>query len=267
MSFELATHDHAFRSISVAQLQSQAPAAFATQAASVTGPSYSFLSTAELVRALLNAGFVLSSARQAAVRRRDPLYARHIVRMRQMREVVTLVDAVPEIVLVNSHDGSSSYTLYAGLYRPICSNGLMIRSASVGFIRLAHRGIRVGDVVDGALELAGRFVNMRVYCEAMASRDLNFTERHDFAAKALALRYEGPAPIQADRLLGVRRAADEGTDLWRVYNRVQENLLRGGIAGQSESGRRIHTRAIKAIREDVRINLGLWQLAVDFACS
>ena len=265
MSFELSTHEHAFRSISVADFQKQAPAAFAPHAASVTGPGYSFLCTAELVRALLNAGFVLSSARQAAVRRRDPLYARHIVRMRQVRETVTLVDAVPEIVLVNSHDGTSSYTLHAGLYRPICSNGLMIRSASVGYIRLPHRGIQASDVVSGALELAGRFANMRVFCEAMANLELTHSERQDFAAKALRLRYEGPAPIQPDHLLGVRRAADEGSDLWRVYNRVQENLLRGGLAGHSESGRRMHTRAIKAIREDVRINLGLWNLAVEFA--
>ena len=267
MSFELATHEHAFRSISVADLQNKVPAAFAEHAASVTGPSYSFLSTAELVRALLDAGFVLSSARQAAVRRRDPLYARHIVRMRQMRETLTLVDSVPEIVLVNSHDGSSSYTLYAGLYRPICSNGLMIRSASVGFIRLAHRAIRVSDVVDGALELAGRFANMQAICEAMSNRELSKNERLDFADQALRLRYDGPAPIEADRLLDVRRAADEGTDLWRVYNRVQENLLAGGLCGRSEGGRKVHTRAIKAIREDVRINLGLWELAVNFACS
>jgi len=57
MSFEIATHDHAFRFIGISDLQSRAPAAFADHAASVTGPAYSFISTAELVRALLDTGF------------------------------------------------------------------------------------------------------------------------------------------------------------------------------------------------------------------
>jgi len=267
MSFEIATHDHAFRSISFSDLQSRAPAAFAQHAASVTGPAYSFISTAELVRALLDAGFVLSAARQSGVRRRDPQFARHIVRLRQARESLTLVDAVPEIVLVNSHDGTSSYTLHAGLYRPVCSNGLLMRSADVGFVRLAHRKIQVADVVRGALELAGRFANMRQMCEAMAARPLTLEERRSFATEALRLRYDGQAPIEPDRLLNVRRAADEGSDLWRIYNRVQENLLRGGLPGRSQSGRPVRTRAIQAIREDVRINLGLWQLATGLISS
>jgi len=267
MSFELASHDHAFRSISLADLQSRAPAAFADHAASVTGPAYSFISTAELVRALLDAGFVLSSARQAGVRRRDPHFARHIVRLRQARERLTLVDAVPEIVLVNSHDGTSSYTLHAGLFRPVCSNGLLMRSADVGFIRLPHRRGQIGDVVRGALELAARFANMRQICEAMVARQLDVEERRSFAANALRLRYDGQAPIEPDRLSGVRRAADEGSDVWHVYNRVQEHLLRGGLPGRSQSGRQVRTRALHAIREDVRINLGLWQLAVSLVGS
>ncbi len=266
MSFALSTHDHAFRSISLADLQSRAPAAFAPGAAADRGPAYSFISTAELVRALLEAGFVLSAARQAGARRRDPRFARHIVRLRQVRESVTLVDAIPEIVLVNSHDGTSSYAMHAGLFRPVCCNGLLMRIADIGFIRLAHRNILVGEVVRAALELASRFANMQVICEAMAARDLSVAERQCFAAKALELRYEGYAPVLPDRLLGVRRPADEGSDLWRVYNRVQENLLRGGLPGRSQGGRQLHTRAIGAIREDVRINLALWNLAVSTIC-
>jgi hypothetical protein len=264
MSFDIATYDFARRGFSFGEIKSWVPAAFADRAASGTGPAYSFISTAELVRALLDAGFVISTARQSGVRRKDPRFARHIVRMRQIRESITLVDAIPEIVLVNSHDGTSSYVMHAGLFRPVCSNGLLMRIADMGFIRLAHRNIRVEEVVKGALELAGRFANMRVICEAMAARVLDLDERRSFATRALALRYEGTAPIESERLLGVRREADHGEDLWRVYQRVQENLTRGGLAGRSQSGRQVRTRAIGAIREDVRINLALWNLAVDY---
>ena len=60
----------------------------------------------------------------------------------------------------------------------------------------------------------------------------------------------------------MRRPIDEGNDLWRVFNVVQENVMRGGIAGRSATGRASCSRAIRAIREDVRINNDLWQLAV-----
>jgi hypothetical protein len=264
MSFQTSNYESAFQSISFSELQSKAPAVFALSAAADRGPAYSFISTADLVRALLEAGFVLSAARQAGARRRDPQFARHIVRLRQIRESVTLVDAIPEIVLVNSHDGTSSYTMHAGLFRPMCRNGLLMRVADIGFIRLAHRNIVVADVVRAALELTERFANMQIICEAMAARELCSQERHAFAARALALRYDNIAPIEPERLLGVRRPADDGSDLWRVYNRTQENLLRGGLPGRSQSGRHVSTRAIGAIREDVRINLALWSLAVSF---
>jgi hypothetical protein len=38
--------------------------------------------------------------------------------------------------------------------------------------------------------------------------------------------------------------------------------MRGGLAGRSATGRNMRTRTIEAIREDVRINNSLWQLAV-----
>ena len=59
-----------------------------------------------------------------------------------------------------------------------------------------------------------------------------------------------------------RRSEDVGNDLWRTLNVVQENVLRGGIPRRSASNRLIRTRAITAIREDIRINSGLWDLAL-----
>lgn len=263
MTIQSPTFDFASRSMSLGELRSWVPATAASQPSETTGPSYSFISTAELVRSLLEAGFVISTARQSVVRRRDPNFARHIVRLRQIRESITLVDAIPEIVLVNSHDGTSSYTMHAGIYRPVCTNGMLMRISDMGFIRFAHRNVQVHEVVRSALELANRFVCMQIICQAMAARALSPSEQHDFASQALALRYQDVAPIEPERLLGVRRQADEGADLWRVYNRVQENLLRGGLPGRTSSGRQTRTRSINAIREDVRINLALWNVAVD----
>ena len=60
-----------------------------------------------------------------------------------------------------------------------------------------------------------------------------------FAERALALRFTDIASsgMEPSRLLTCRRPEDVGDDLWSVMNRVQENLLRGGISRRSASGR------------------------------
>jgi hypothetical protein len=90
-----------------------------------------------------------------------------------------------------------------------------------------------------------------------------------FAQSALTLRYgedwRQVSPIQPDRLLDARRSEDRDQNLWRVFNRTQENLLKGGLSGRSASGRHTRTRAITSVAEDVRLNRALWQLTEHFA--
>ena len=73
------------------------------------------------------------------------------------------------------------------------------------------------------------------------------------------------SPVRAGQLLEARRSNDRGTDLWVTFNRVQENLLKGGLAGRAKSGRRVRTRQVRSVTEDVRLNRALWRLAERFA--
>lgn len=66
------------------------------------------------------------------------------------------------------------------------------------------------------------------------------------------------APAQ---MLTCRRADDAKDDLWSVFNRIQENVLRGGLSRRSPTGRLVRSRRITSIREDVRLNGALWDLA------
>jgi len=56
-----------------------------------------------------------------------------------------------------------------------------------------------------------------------------------------------------------------GHDLWRTYNCVQENLLKGGLTRRSASNRLSQTRAITAIKEGIRLNTALWEMATALA--
>ena len=58
-----------------------------------------------------------------------------------------------------------------------------------------------------------------------------------------------------------RRYEDRQDDLWTVYNRIQESLLKGGLSGRTAKGKRTHTRAVNGIDGDVKLNRALWVMA------
>ena len=82
---------------------------------------------------------------------------------------------------------------------------------------------------------------------------------------ALALKYEPdpvrPAPITEAQVLMPRRVDDRGSDLWSTFNRIQENLVKGGLNGRNTRGRRQSTRPVQGIDQNVRLNRALWMLA------
>lgn len=258
------SHANVFtQSLALEAVRQQAPAVFALTPHEEMSQRYTFIPSERVLTGLMQAGFVPVDARQAATRTASALHARHIVRLRRRLETVRLRDAVPEIVFLNSHDGSSAYQLRVGIFRVVCTNGLVVSRGALPTRVVMHRGNIVDSVVSGALEMAERFTDLAGLVERMEARRLFKDEQVAFAASALALRFEditecGLNPMQ---LLTCRRPEDAGEDLWTTLNRVQENLLRGGLPRRSSTGRLVRTRRITSIREDVRINSGLWELA------
>lgn len=251
--------------LSADRLLRDVPAAFADRAHEDVSSTYVFISTSQLVSALTDAGFQPVTARQTRARGDRAGFTKHMIRFRHVRDSVTLVDAVPELILINAHDATSAYQLRAGLFRPVCTNGMMARIGDFGLIHVPHRGNVIANVVEAALTITRGFADIGTVIERMARTVLSNEQRVDFAHAAAQLRYNnaGHIPYAPSRLLEARRAIDQGDDVWHVYNVVQENVMRGGVIGTSASGRATRTRGIRAIREDVRINTGLWHLAMN----
>lgn len=93
-----------------------------------------------------------------------------------------------------------------------------------------------------------------------------------FARSAAQLRFEEESPVQPEQLLIPRRNADTASDLNTVFNVVQENVVRGGIEYRGE--RRVggvvrpirsHTRPVRSVDGDVKLNRALWTLAEEMA--
>ena len=255
------------RALLPSALTQSVPAAFAeTPDVTRTSRHYQFISTARVIDALLEAGFEPTRAQQTRSRSGSSVHhARHMIRFSYVKNALSLIDAVPELILINSHDATSAYTLRAGLFRPICTNGLVSQIGDFGLLHVPHRGNVIHNVVDAALSIARGFNDITRVVQQMAQRQLSDRERQDFAARALQIRYpnhETHLPVFPDQLLDARRNADFGNTLWLTYNVIQENLVAGGLQGRSASGRSSRTRAIRAIREDIRINVGLWNHAM-----
>ena len=263
-------HASAFeRGLSLEAVRALAPAAFASSAHERTSAKYTFIPTEKVVAGLMRAGFVPVEARQTHARRSSPAHARHVIRLRRRFETVQLNGSVPEVVFLNSHDGSSAYQLRMGLFRVVCTNGLIVSKGAFPAYCVSHRGNVVDEVVAGALKLSENFERLASQVERMEQRRLFKDEQVSFAGRALALRYPDPceARVQPLQLLNLRRVEDAGDDLFTVLNRCQEALLRGGLCRRAPSGRLSRTRRITSIKEDIRLNSALWDLATEMLAA
>lgn len=248
-------------------LRYAAPSVFAESKHDSRSERYTHIPTSEVLKGLRNEGFFPYEVRQGGSRDEEKRgFTKHLIRLRREGDR-QVGDSLRELVLLNSHDGTSSYQLMSGLFRLVCSNGLVIADGNVQMIRVPHKGDIVGQVVEGAYTLIdeGDIVDAQV--DAMRSIALSKAEQINFAQAALTARYgEEKPPIEAAQLLLARRAADNVDDLWHTFNRVQENMIKGGLhyTQRDEAGRviaRRQTRTVNAVSGNVNLNRALWQLA------
>lgn len=246
------------------QIMSVAPSIFAVEAHERVSERYTAIPTIDVLNALRSEGFMPFMVAQTKVRDADRReYAKHMLRLRRASDITA--NEANEVILINSHDGTSSYQMTAGILRFVCMNGLVCGDNIIG-VKVRHSGDVVDHVVEGAYTIAGEFTRVNEARERMRAIELKPQEQLAFANSALLLKYdEGEAPVTAEQILRPRRFEDEGSDLWRTFNRVQENMTKGGLRGISTTGRRIRTRAVEGLNRDVKLNKALWTLADEMA--
>ena len=248
------------------QMRRAAPSIFAEGKHASRSERYTYIPTIDVLRGLRREGFEPFMVAQGQSRIEGKTeFTKHMIRMRHAEQVQTRPEA-NEIILINSHDGASSYQMLAGMFRFVCCNGLVVGKV-VEDIRIPHKGNVQGEVIEGAFRVLDEFEAAEESAEGMKALTLEPEEQGAFATAALALRFgersEGqpPAPISAEQLIEARRPEDQGRSLWSTFQRVQENVMRGGQIGRSAQGRRLHTRPVGSIDRGVSLNRALWVLA------
>lgn len=265
------THSFASRSpvlrsdspLSDDQIHRVAPSIFAEAPHESRSQRYAYIPTATVLTELRKEGFQPFMVTQTRTRHEDRRdFTKHMIRLRHASQINARGEA-NEIILLNSHDGTSSYQMLAGMFRFVCSNGLVCGD-TVADVRVPHKGDVAGQVIEGAYQVLHGFDRALESRESMQAITLDEGEAEVFARAALSLKYDDPdkpAPITESQILMPRRFDDRRPDLWSVFNRTQENLTKGGLHGRSANGRRQQTRPVQGIDSDIRLNRALWLLA------
>ena len=260
-------------------LQNLAPSIFAEAPFHTMSAKYAFIPTIEVLDELAKADFVPVSAVQSRTRiEGKENFTKHQIRLRHRRDLddplfgAEVGSVFREVILTNSHDGASAYRLEGGLYRKVCSNGLCLpEGGAYGAISVRHSGKIGGEVIDGCIKVLDQATDFAEKAHAWAELGMGEGESILFAEAAGALRWgrsddgNSLAPVTPNVLLRPRRWDDEKSNLWTVYNRVQENLVKGGQSGRSSGGRRVRTREVTGIDQNTRLNRELSSLAARFA--
>ncbi len=142
------------------KLRALSPSIFANQASSHTSGRYEFIPTSKVVTGLRKEGWLPVLARETKVRNPENKgFCKHMIRFRRQYEmnqntgIMSVNDLVPEIVVFNAHDATSSFQLHAGVFRFVCENGMIVAESTIATQRIRHTGKMVEEAIEAAYRI------------------------------------------------------------------------------------------------------------------
>lgn len=186
---------------------------------------YRFISSGEFVNDMQANGWKLVNTTLA--RSKNGL-GKHAMRFRSTDERFRLPSGdFLEIVVLNSHDGSTAFRLSLGIYRLVCSNGLVVGKDVVPPVSIRHVGYAASYVKTSIMLLLRQVETIKNTVEKLQTKQLSIEEYTAFINLALKARGLVPHSVNAEQLHIPRREEDKGVSAWSVLNRVQEYAIHG----------------------------------------
>jgi hypothetical protein len=238
------------------EIKQIAPSVFTTEKASHLTDKYVQTPTSRVVEDLMNLGWQVTKAQEVKSRKYKG-FQKHVVVFRNPDIMIKGKDgddAFPQILLTNSHDGKAAFNLRVGIFRLVCSNGLVISDADFNNVSIRHINYTFETLQSKVQEVIAKLPGLVKKINLFKSTQLTEAQMQDFATKAATLRTKQRVNVMD--LLNTDRVQDQGNDLWVVFNRVQEKLLGGSYrAGQRKA------RSVKNFQKDIELNEQLFELA------
>lgn len=252
--------------ITLDELKTALPQAFVTSPAARVSKRYSFIPTSQILTDLDNLGWKIRSITNPRYKSAGKmLHGKHLVRLFHPNIQINAEGDVNnvEIALYNSSDGTSKFRMEIGIFRMVCSNGLVIKSQDFGGINMRHSGYSFESLKQSIDEMVAGLPNVVTKINTFSNRILTAAEMTALAQSAYSLRNSGREATaeELQAILTPRRDADKGDNLWVVFNRVQESVLSGGSLLVDRRGRMRTAKPIRNLDKGLKLNQELWSLA------
>lgn len=247
--------------LSLETLKERTPSVFATSPSPKMSQKYTFVPTIEIVENFDREGWKVYTANQIG----KGQYAQHELRLRN-GALPNVGDSLIEAVIRNSHNGLSAFSVSAGLYRLVCSNGLTVPTSVADSISVRHMKFDMGTIREITDQFAERLPVIQRSVGKMESTFLEEDKLIDFVNKSALIRWEkGSIPkINVEDFLRPERDGDVGNSVWKTFNVIQEKFVRGGLKYQSKKGRLTTMKELKNFQNINKINTNLWELAESY---
>ena len=220
---------------------------------------YSMIDSGQFVADMQANGLTLRSQKGSS---RSP-YGKHAMRFDTGLKLPS--GDILEIVAKNSHDGTCAFQLTLGIYRLVCSNGLVVGKSLVEIVPIRHIGYTAAKVNTAVEQLLTQ--KDKVYETVAKLQTTELTAEQETAFLKAALEIRGITNCNGAEnswLVGNRRQEDKGNTAWLVFNRVQEHLTRG-FKYVSTDNRLVTARRISAVERDININKQLFDAIAKIA--
>jgi len=252
------------------QIKNSAPLIFAE---APTNPDvsdkYLFVNTETIIDDLEKLGWLPVQAAQRKARKKEgTIFSKHMVAFQNPDIMITSQDgdnAYPRILLTNSHDGMQAFKFSVGIFRLVCSNGLVVADEKFSDFKIKHKGYSFEELRNVVRQAVEDLPNRVQVMNDMKNRILTVTEKRKLAIDAMLIR-AGVNTLQydeetIDEILEPKRKADKGDDLWRVFNVIQEKITQGDFHAALKGAKVRKVRKIKSFEKDMKVNKELFKLA------
>jgi len=260
--------------MNIEQMKKQASSIFTTTAAPTVSDKFTHIPTFKVIEDMSQLGWNVVDCKEVKARKEGTKgFQKHLVMFRNNDVVINGADGdtvFPQILLTNSSDGKNAFTFTAGLFRMVCENGLVISTEQFNDVKMRHMGYTFEELQAQIREMVEQLPLTVESMNKMKQIQLTEEQAQDLAKKALTTRFTEEQveniQIDLDQLLEPTRDEDKGTDLWTIFNVIQEKILSGDFNYISGVKQR-KARKVKNFKQDMEINQKLFAMAAEFVAA
>jgi hypothetical protein len=260
--------------LSMEEIKQRASSIFSTTAAPTVSSKFTHIPTFKVIEDMSKLGWNVVDAKQVKARKVETRgFQKHLVVFRSNDVVINGADGdtvFPQILLTNSNDGKNAFTFTAGLFRMVCENGLIISTEQFNDVKMRHMGYTFEELQVQIREMVEQLPLTVESMNKMKEIELTKDQTKALAKKALSTRFTEEQveafKIDIDQLLEPTRPEDKGSDLWSVFNVIQEKILDGDFTYITGAKSR-KARKVKNFKQDMEINQKLFAMAAEYTTA